>query len=342
MLGMQGCGESTVARTPSVQQQRVLRGRYLVTAAGDCAGCHSPGKDPNDPMWLAGYTDGTPGQPFLVGSFKTYPANLTPDPATGLGKWTAQQMFNALRTGKDDEGHYLCPPMPWPTFRNMSDADLNAVVAYLRSLKPVSNAVPPSEGPNPYPDGHGDWTSAYAGLQPLPPYPAASEGAPATGTTLSQVQQGRYLVTAVGDCGGCHGGADPSDPKWLAGYTDGTPGQPFLVGPYKVYPANLTSDKDTGLGNWSQQDIVNALKTGKDPDGHYLCPPMPWPTFRNMTDSDLSAVAAYLGSLKPVSNAVPISEGPNPHPDGHGDWSSAYANLQPLPPYPAANEVFVP
>ena len=181
------------------------------------------------------------------------------------------------------------------------------------------------------------------GLEPLPAYPAANEGDPVESTTLSQVEHGRYLVTAVGGCADCHSsGKDPNDPMWLAGYTEGTPGQPFQVGPFNVYPANLTPDPDTGLGNWTTQDIVTALKTGKNPEGEYLCPPMPWPVYRNMTDDDRSDIAAYLRSLKPVHNEVPVSEGPNPFADGHGDWSSAYQDLQPLPPYPAANEVPVP
>ena len=158
-VAVAGCGSDNGGG--SAQHEQVLRGRYLVTAVGGCADCHSSGKDPNDPMWLAGYTEGTPGQPFQVGPFNVYPANLTPDPDTGLGNWTAQQIFDALRTGKDDQGQYLCPPMPWPAFRNMTDDDLNAVVAYLQSLVPVHNEVPESEGPNPFPNGHGDWSSAY-------------------------------------------------------------------------------------------------------------------------------------------------------------------------------------
>ncbi len=337
-IGLHGCGDDG---DPSTARQQALRGRYLATAVGDCTGCHSSGKNPDDPMWLAGYTTADAGQPFLIGPFKTYAANLTPDAETGIGKWSADELFNALRTGKDPEGHYLCPPMPWPTFRNMTDDDLHALVAYLRSLKPVHNVVPVSEGPNPHPDGHGDWASAYADLQPLPAYPAATESTPSAGTTASQVQYGRYLVTAVGDCAGCHGGTSPADPNWLAGFKEGTPGQPFQIGPFKTYPANLTPDSETGLGDWSVQDIVNALRHGKDKEGQYLAPPMPWPTFREMSDSDLTAIAAYLKSLKPVHNVVPESEGPNPFPNGHGDWSAAYAHLQPLPAYPAANEIEV-
>jgi hypothetical protein len=120
----------------------------------------------------------TPGQPFLVGpppGFKTYPANLTPDPDTGLGQWTAQDIFNALRNGKDRDGQYLCPPMPWPALRNLTDADIWAIAAYLKNIKAVQNEIPESEGPSPFPNGHGNWASAYQGLTPLPAYPGGNE-----------------------------------------------------------------------------------------------------------------------------------------------------------------------
>jgi len=173
---------------------QILQGRVLVASSG-CEGCHSNGRvDPSDPVWLSGYHAGTPGQPFQIGPFKTYPANLTPDKQTGIGDHSDRQIFNALRYGLDPEDspdvtitsnlpgqgnfpadpHYLAPPMPWPSFRHMSDENLWAMVAYLKhGIKPIVNAVPDSEGP---PD---HWASAYTpaaiGPYPLPPYPAASE-----------------------------------------------------------------------------------------------------------------------------------------------------------------------
>lgn len=168
-------------------------------------------------------------------------------------------------------------------------------------------------------------------------------GLPAGRATRTQVLQGRYLVTAVADCSGCHGGNDnPGDPNWLAGYsTANNPGGSFSIGAFTTYAANITQDKATGIGNWTSQAIFNALRNGKDSQGQYLCPPMPWTTFRNMTDSDLWSIVAYLQSLKPVSNAVTPSQGP-PGAGGQPDWSSAYQNLQPLPAYPSGNETNVP
>jgi hypothetical protein len=174
--------------------EQVARGRDLVTTSG-CSDCHNREKDdPSDPKWLAGYLPGTPGQPFQVGPFKTYPKNLTPDNDTGLGKMTDRQIFNALRFGLDPDktpdvvitsntpgqGNfpaapvYLAPPMSWPVFRHKTDDELWAIVAYIKhGIKAVSNKVPDSEEP---PD---HWASSYTadkiGPYPLPAYPAASE-----------------------------------------------------------------------------------------------------------------------------------------------------------------------
>lgn len=171
--------ESTNDEQGVFNRHQILRGRYLVTAVAGCADCHSPQKTPDDPQWLAGYIAGTPGVPFNVGpGFTIYPANITPDKDTGIGSWTPQQVFNALHQGVDNEGHVLCPPMPWPVYRNMSDRDTWAIVAYLKSLTPVSNQVPENTAP----DGtRPDCSVLYQGLQPLPPYPGKNE----TGGTTS-------------------------------------------------------------------------------------------------------------------------------------------------------------
>ncbi len=172
---------------------------------------------------------------------------------------------------------------------------------------------------------------------------ANTTGLPSGRATRAQVLQGRYLVTAVGDCTGCHGGHNnPGDPNWLAGYsTTNNPTGTFQIGPFKTNAANITQDKATGIGNWTSQDIFNALRNGKDPEGKFLCPPMPWTTFRNMTDGDIWSIVAYLQTVKPVTNAVTPPQGP-PGAGGLPDWSSAYTNLQPPPAYPAGNENNVP
>lgn len=193
-------GSSAGLPTSKASQSQVLQGRQLVVSLG-CSDCHNRGKDdPSDSQWLAGYV-AVPGVPvgaapgsYQVGPFATYSANLTPDPATGLGSESDRQIYNALKYGLDPgdtpdvvitsttpgQGnfptapHYLAPPMPWSSFRHLTDSDLWAIVAYLKhGIKPVANAVPDSQGP---PD---HWASSYTpaliGPETLPGYPAASE-----------------------------------------------------------------------------------------------------------------------------------------------------------------------
>ena len=259
--------------------------------------------------------------------------------------------------------HYLAPPMPWPGWRHMSDEELWAIAAYLkRGLKPVSNKVADSERPPDF------WASEYTeeemGPLPAKPYPTANEQA-VDPASQAQVVLGRALVISR-DCGGCHGGgADPSAKGWLAGVTN--PEQEFKIGPcyltpgaqpcWTTRPKNLTPDNTTGMGRFSERQIFNSLRYGLRPEEtpdveitsstpgqgnfpanpHYLAVPMPWPSWRHMSDQELWAIAAYLKKgLKPVRNRVEDSEGP---PDF---WASTYTveafGSYPAPAYPTANE----
>jgi len=173
----------------SATEAQVLRGRQLVIEH-DCDGCHNSGNpgavhDPTDPKWLSGLAPG--GLPFVeLGKHKTRPRNLTPDNLTGMGRISALRIFNALRYGLKPgdtpemvitgsvpgEGNfpaipkYLAPPMPWPYFRHMTDAELWGVVAYLKyGVKPVRHGVRDSDGPPDF------WAGFYAS-QPFGPYPA--------------------------------------------------------------------------------------------------------------------------------------------------------------------------
>ena len=188
--------------------------------------------------------------------------------------------------------------------------------------------------------------AALSGCSDTGSAPAGVGGLPLGAATTAQIVHGRYIVTAQGACAECHsaGGDNPNDPNWLAGYIADPAVNPnqtgkFSIGPFTFYSANLTPDAATGLGNWTPQQIFNALRTGHDAAGNFLCPPMPWPVFRNMTDSDLWSIVAYLRSIKPVSNAVPEGTGPGVPAGQHPDCAPFYANLAPLPPYPAANEI---
>ena len=177
-----------------VSLEQVTRGR-MSAVTHICADCHNRGRntgDPSNPHWLAGFEPGA--VPFQVGPYKTYQRNLTPDPETGIGKFTPHQLFNALRFGLDPDKtpdvvitsntpgqgnfpadpHYLAPPMQWPLYRHLPDNELWDVIAYLKhGLKPVSNKVPDNDEPA------AGWASFYTpdkiGVYPFPVFPAANE-----------------------------------------------------------------------------------------------------------------------------------------------------------------------
>jgi mono/diheme cytochrome c family protein len=121
--------------------------------------------------------------------------------------------------------------------------------------------------------------------------------------------RGQYLATIM-DCHGCHtGGAlagQPDPALHLAGSSIGFD----IPGLGIFYPPNLTPDRETGLGKWSEGDIVTALRTGQRPDGRELAPIMPWRSYATLNDDDVQALVAYLKSLKPVRNPVSLPVGP--------------------------------
>ena len=124
------------------QAALVKRGAYLVNGPMACSNCH--GTRAQDFSIV-------PGKEFAGGfhlvdpAFDVYSANITPDKDTGIGKWTDEQIMTAIRRGIDPEGNIIFPPMPVPTYNNLSDDDVKAVVAYLRTLTPVHNEVPESK-----------------------------------------------------------------------------------------------------------------------------------------------------------------------------------------------------
>jgi mono/diheme cytochrome c family protein len=346
-------------------QERVARGREVVVMSA-CGDCHGGTDNPAAVGWLTGANTVT--DTILAGELKTYPKNLTPDSATGTGRYTERQIFNALRYGlrpsttpdititstTPGQGNhpanpdYLAPSMPWVNWRHNPDADLWAIAAYLKNgLKPVSSKPPESEAP---PDKWKDFfAKADYGPYPAVPHPTQYE----TSVSTPKVMRGRQLVI-MRACSGCHGGnGNPANKGYLAGATK--EGE-FQIGPFRTRPRNLTPDNTTGIGRFTERQIFNALRfglrPGETPDVEitstvpgqgnfparpkFLAPPMPWPTWRHMSDDDLWAIAAYLKQgVKPVANRIEDSEGP---PDF---WASAYAvrnGPYPAPAFPTANE----
>ncbi len=266
-MGVPGAG-TAVAETP------LERGRALVNGIAACGNCHTP-QGPNGPapgMEMAG------GMPIADTMFTAYAANLTPDPETGIGRWTDEQIITAMREGKRPDGSIIGPPMPFEFYRGISDADARAIVAYLRSLKPVRNKVSPSEFKFPLPPAWG------------PPVGTVTE-APRADT----VAYGAYLAGPVGHCMECHTPMKPGGGRDMTKL--GVGGQSF-AGPWGVTVArNITQDREHGIGAWTDDQIKRAITTGVSADGTHLMPPMAFGYYRTLTGEEQDALVAYLRTL---------------------------------------------
>jgi mono/diheme cytochrome c family protein len=258
----------------------VARGEYIVRDVAACGGCHAAdAKQPDGPL-----SGGKEFRDWRVGISRA--SNLTPDPETGLGKWSEAEIVRAIRNGQARNGRLLAPVMPYEWLHEMSDNDAVAVARYLKSLPPVHNDVKQSTN-----------LIFKLGKLFLKPKPAVAIAAATPGPTA---EYGSYLSQHVGLCAECHtprGGllsrADRN--RLFAGVTH--PPKDF-----PAPPANLTPDRASGIGKWSEADFVTTIRTGTDPDGDRLNPFMPWQENRRMTDDDLRAIYSYLRTLPPIAS----------------------------------------
>ena len=257
------------------------RGAYLVETIGACGNCHSPvdqNGNRNGPA-LSG------GGAVFAPAFTAYPPNITPDPDTGIGGWSEDQIVTALRDGRTPEGKILRPPMPVPFYRSLSDRDAHAIAAYLKSLPATVNRVPASTYSIPTPTSYGP---------PVADVPEVSR--------TETVAYGAYLAN-LGHCMLCHTPAG-ADGKRDYAHRLGAGGFPVETATVNRLSANITPDPKTGIGAWSDAEITAALTHGIAADGTALSTIMPWPYLDHMEPEDLRALVAWLRSLPPIENAV--------------------------------------
>ena len=256
------------------------RGSYLMHGIVACGNCHTP-QGPAGPvagMELAG------GLTFEDVPFTAHAPNITPDKETGIGSWSDAEIVTAIREGRRPDGSIIGPPMPIGLYRGISDRDAAAIVAYLRQVAPVRNAVPRSE---------------YR--MPLPPSYGPPVGSVAEVPRDEPTSYGAYLAGPAGHCIECH------SPRMADGHPDwsrtGAGGGP-IPGPWGVaVPPNITPHPEDGIGAWSDAEIVRAITTGVGRDGQPLSPPMAFDYYRNVSAEDLAAIVAYLRGLKPLPDA---------------------------------------
>ncbi|HYZ83450.1 MAG TPA: cytochrome c [Bryobacteraceae bacterium] len=296
--------ESRPARNVQVDMSSasIERGKYIYNLA-DCDGCHSP----HDPLrYDTPPEEGKRGsgrvfnEPDMPG--KIYTPNITPVKQTGIGTWSDGEKIRAIREGIGKHGQALFPLMPYENYRYMSDADVEALVAYLNSLPPVNHALPRTEVAFP--------VSMLMKAAPRPvdkPIERPDRG--------NRHSYGEYLVT-VASCETCHTPMDKGKPirsKRLAG------GNVFREGPVPVVSANITPDRETGIGDWSFDRFRDRFYAHKDHAGKPIDPVkperfsvMPWGNLSQLPEDDLAAIYQYLMTQPPIANKVVT------HPDGGG------------------------
>jgi len=262
------------------QNTPVERGKYLVNTVAACGNCHNP-RDAKgqyiEDKTLAG------GARIPLPQATVFGPNITPDPETGIGSWTDEQVVAAIREGVRPDNSIIGPPMPIEMYRHLSDEDVRAIVAYLRTVPAVKNEVPRGKYEFPVPKSYGPPVIA--------PVVAAPDG--------DLVRYGEYLAGPVGHCMACHtgkGGAEPTEQDLRN--RPGSGGRPF--GPGGVPTASNLTPHQEGLKDWSDQEIERAVREGIGRDGRKLNPPMAYSLYRNINSVDMKAIIAYLRSLRPL------------------------------------------
>lgn len=250
----------------------IERGRYLATL-GDCAACHTSGVQGSKP-YAGGVAIETPFG-LLMG------ANITPDPDTGIGKWTFDDFQRAMSQGVGHEGVRLYGAMPFTAYTKVTKEDNRAIWEYLQSLQPVHNTVQSNQLPFPFNIRTSligwNWINFTQGeYQPDP-------------KKSVEWNHGAYIVAGLGHCGTCH------TPKNLLG---GDKNSEFLQGGVVEgwMAPDITTNNHTGLGKWTLEDITSYLKTGSN---RYDMATGPMAeevknSSQRWTDADLKAVAVYL------------------------------------------------
>ncbi len=258
-------GSSALAQDASV----VERGRYLATI-GICDSCHTP-HDANGSILKGMELSGGHRVGGLLSS------NITPDKDTGIGAWTDQQIIDAIRNGKRPNGETVRPPMGVFFYRNISDLDMAAIVAYLRSVPAVRNRVERVESRAPAP--------VFAPVQDVSAPDRSDKRA-----------YGKYLGETIAHCYQCHTPRKeglPDMARWGAGgnaYTARGGGQ--------VTAPNITQ---TNLASWTDEQVKLAITKGVRPDGSTLAAVMDFDLYAVFSPADLDALVAYMRTVPAVN-----------------------------------------
>jgi mono/diheme cytochrome c family protein len=275
--------DGAMAQTPTE------RGFYLVNTIMACGNCHTPrdadGKTIAEQAFSGGLTFTTP-------AFVATAPNITPDIETGIGSWSDAEIKRALVEGiRPDHGRLAGVPlaaiMPANFYKALLADDLDAVVAYLRTVKPIRNEVPDPVYKVPV---HRDaYPDAEAGFEKA--------------VFADAVRRGAYLVT-IGHCMECHSAWSRGTSDFKNGLGRGGRVFPPREGSPEGTPAsiaaNITSDPAAGIGGWTDPEIGRAITHGIARDGRMLKPPMAYHYYAGLRDTDLADIIAYLRNVPPL------------------------------------------
>lgn len=244
------------------------RGAYLVEGPAACGNCH---------------TAPTPGAPAYGGwdivetEFTAHAPNITP--GSRIAQWSDAELARAIREGIRPDGSVIGPPMPIGLYRGISDADLDAIVAYVRSLAPVETPFKTSDYPFPLPPSYGPQIDSVAAVP--------------RGVT---VEYGAYLAGPIAHCTECHS-LTAKGPDFETNFGGG--GYEFH-GPWGIsVAANITNGPD-GLADFSDDEIKAMITQGVRPDGSQMYPPMGYAHYARITPDDLDAIVMYLRTIPPL------------------------------------------
>jgi mono/diheme cytochrome c family protein len=290
-------GKPTGVPADFTESDPLARGRYLSEAA-DCEACHTAEHGER----FAG------GRPFDTDYGTIYSPNITPDKETGIGDWSDADFIRAVHEGIGKDGKRLYPAFPYAAYTYLTDEDVLAIKQYLFAQPAVKNKAPENTLRWPY-NQRGlmaIWGMFYNPKERFQPVSEKS----------ASWNRGAYLVEALGHCGDCHTPrtalqALDNRKKFSGGMAEG----------WRAY--NLTSDKESGIGTWTAEEMETYLKTGHSQNKGSAFGPMAQAvhlSFQKLTPTDVSAIVEYVRSVPPVSSDLPAPkmELASAHP-GEGD-----------------------
>ncbi len=279
-----------------ITPERIERGEYLANHVSVCMDCHSmrdwsrfSGPPVEGTLGMGGdvfdQKFGFPG--------KYYSKNITPE---GISRYTDGELFRVITTGVSKEGEAMFPVMPYHYYGQMDEEDIISIIAYIRTLKPIKNEVPKSKS---------DFPMNF--IINTIPHKANFTKLPAK---TDIVNYGKYMTNAA-SCIECHTKSEKGN--LIAGTEFGGGREFTFPNGSIVRSGNISPDKETGLGTWTDEMFLNifrshsdsaALNTKLKPEDFNSI--MPWTMYGKMTEEDLRAIFAYLKTVKPIKNTVEI------------------------------------